>query len=96
MSSVGRGTNDFVWLPNRREFLAGLGALGLAGWAEQTLGKEPPAFGWTGLPDRPEKEPLDFNALATAFDAYVMDPSHGINLRAKDGRQVFPSALEVV
>ena len=23
-----------------------------------------------------------------------MDPAHGVNLRAKDGRQVFPSALE--
>jgi hypothetical protein len=48
------------------------------------------------LPDRPEEKPLDFHALANAFDAYVMDPAHGTNLRAKDGRQVFPSALEGV
>jgi hypothetical protein len=49
---------------------------------------------WSALPDRPEERPLDFHALADAFDAYVMDPAHGLNQRAKDGRQVFPSALE--
>jgi hypothetical protein len=53
-------------------------------------------FGLDGLPDRPEERPLDFHALADAFNAYVMDPAHGVNLRAKDGRQVFPSALEGV
>jgi len=45
-------------------------------------------------PARPEERPLDFHALANAFDAWVMDPAHGLNTIAKDGRQVFPSALE--
>ena len=82
-------------VPSRREFLAGLAALGVASWTE-------PAFAGTGssvwgsLPDRPEERPLDFHALANAFEAYVMNPAHGVNLRAKDGRQVFPSALEGV
>jgi hypothetical protein len=48
------------------------------------------------MPERPSVPPLDFHALAVAFDAYVMDPAHGLNLHAKDGRQVFPSALEGV
>jgi hypothetical protein len=48
------------------------------------------------MPSRPEAQPLDFHALSNAFEAYVMDPAHGTNLRAKDGRQVFPSALEGV
>jgi len=84
------------WTPNRREFLAGLSALGLAGWSGLAIGEVPETQGWSGLPDRPEEQPLDFHALANAFDAYVMDPAHGTNLRAKDGRQVFPSALEGV
>ena len=46
------------------------------------------------MPARPSEPPLDFHALANAFSTYVMDPAHGLNLRAKDGRQVFPSALE--
>jgi hypothetical protein len=83
-------------LPNRREFLAGLAALGLADRALPVIGAVGPAASWSGLPDRPEEQPLDFHALANAFDAYVMDPAHGVNLRAKDGRQVFPSALEGV
>ena len=81
-------------LPNRREFLAGVTALGLTGWAEQGIGWAIEAPGWSGLPARPEERPLDFHALANAFDAWVMDPAHGLNKRAKDGRQVFPSALE--
>ncbi len=84
------------WLFGRREFLAGLTALGLAGWTEHAIGAPAGTHGWSGLPDRPEERPLDFHALAEAFNAYVMDPVHGVNLRAKDGRQVFPSALEGV
>jgi len=83
-------------LPSRREFLAGLAALGLARWTSPAFAA---AAGWAGpggLPSRPEERPLDFHALAEAFNAYVMDPAHGVNLRAKDGRQVFPSALEGV
>jgi len=38
------------WLPNRREFLAGLTALGVAGWAEQGIGWAIEAPGWSGLP----------------------------------------------
>jgi len=89
-SAMGRGD----WLSNRREFLAGVAALGLAGWAEPGIawGAETP--GWSGLPARPDEKPLDFHALANAFDAWVMDPAHGLNTTAKDGRQVFPSALE--
>ena len=96
MSSEKSGMCREGWMPNRREFLAGLAALGLAGWTEQAIGAAPGTFGWSGLPDRPEERPLDFHALASAFDAYVMDPAHGVNLRTKDGRQVFPSALEGV
>ena len=82
------------WLSSRREFLAGLAALGVVGWADKgtSWAKETP--GWSGLPNRPEERPLDFHALASAFDAWVMDPTHGLNTIAKDGRQVFPSALE--
>lgn len=81
---------------NRREFLEGLAALGLAGWAAEAIGLPTGTAGWSGLPDRPRERPLDFHALANAFNSYVMDPAHGTNLRAKDGRQVFPSALEGV
>src|ERR1035437_165202 len=84
------------WLLSRREFLAGLAALGLAGWTESAIGAAAGTSGWSGLPDRPEERPLDFRALADGFDVYVMDPAHGVNLRAKDGRQVFASALESV
>jgi hypothetical protein len=84
------------WITNRREFLAGLASMSLAGFAEQALGAVTGTAGWTGLPDRPEERPLNFKALADAFNAFVMDPAHGTNLRAKDGRQVFPSALEGV
>jgi hypothetical protein len=96
MESGERGVDFGDWTPNRREFLAGLSALGLAGWSGLAIGEAPGSQGWSGLPDRPEEKPLDFHALANAFDAYVMDPAHGTNLRAKDGRQVFPSALEGV
>ena len=82
--------------PNRREFLAGLAAVGLAGWGTQPIGAATGTYSWSGLPDRPAERPMDFHALANAFDAYVMDPAHGVNLRAQDGRQVFTSALEGV
>jgi hypothetical protein len=91
-----RRTDRGNFVPSRREFLAGLAALGLARWTEPAFGAAAGPAGWSGLPDRPEDRPLDFHALANAFDAYVMDPAHGVNLRAKDGRQVFPSALEGV
>ena len=89
-SGIDRG----IWISNRREFLAGLTAIGLAGWSEQAIDAVVGANNWAGLPDRPHERPLDFGALANAFDTYVMDPAHGINTRMKDGRQVFPSALE--
>jgi hypothetical protein len=89
-----RAIRSGIRLPNRREFLAGVTALGLAGWAELGISSAGQTSSWSGLPDRPEERPLDFHALADAFDAYVMDPAHGLNTVAKDGRQVFPSALE--
>jgi hypothetical protein len=95
-SDLKSGLDSGEWLPNRREFLAGAAALGLAGWAEQAIGAPTETTGWSGLPYRPKEQPLDFHALAEAFNSYVMDPAHGVNLRAKDGRQVFPSALEGV
>jgi len=81
-------------LPSRREFLAGGAALGLAGRRAQGIAWALETPGWSGIPARPEERPLDFHALADAFDAWVMDPTHGLNTTAKDGRQVFPSALE--
>jgi hypothetical protein len=94
MDTEERGLDIGGLTTNRREFLAGLAALGVAGWAERAIGATTGTTGWSGLPDRPQEQPLDFHALANAFDAYVMNPVHGTNLRAKDGRQVFPSALE--
>ena len=82
------------WLSSRREFLAGFAALGLIEWADKELAWAEETSGWSGLPARPEDLPLDFHALANAFDTWVMDPAHGLNALAKDGRQVFPSALE--
>jgi hypothetical protein len=74
--------------------MAGFTALGLVGWTDRELAWAEESPGWSGLPDRPEERPLDFHALANAFDAWVMDPAHGLNTVAKDGRQVFPSALQ--
>jgi hypothetical protein len=82
------------WLSSRREFLAGFAALGLSGLADKEIAWAEETPGWSGLPARPEERPLDFHALADAFDAWVMDPAHGLNTTAKDGRQVFPSALQ--
>jgi hypothetical protein len=86
------GSGD--WLSNRRAFLKGVAALGLVNWAEPGILWGADSAGWSGLPARPEEKPLDFHALANAFDAWVMDPAHGLYTIAKDGRQVFPSALE--
>jgi hypothetical protein len=93
MSSEESGMRRSDWLTSRREFLAGLAAVGLAGWAEHGIAADHTP-GWSGLPDRPKEQPLDFHALANAFDAWMMDPAHKLSRRAKDGRQVFPSALE--
>jgi len=82
------------WVSSRREFVAGFAALGLVAWADTEIARAEETPGWSGLPARPEEKPLDFHALANAFDAWVMDPAHGLNTMAKDGRQVFPSALE--
>src|SRR5258708_37515129 len=76
------------WLSSRREFLAGFAALGFVGWADKEVAWAEEASGSNGLPARPEEKPLDFHALANAFDAWVMDPAHGLNTLAKDGRQV--------
>jgi hypothetical protein len=89
-----RETNRGDWLSSRREFLAGFAALGLAGLADMEIAWAEETPRWSGLPARPEDRPLDFHALANAFDAWVMDPAHGLNTTAKDGRQVFPSALQ--
>jgi hypothetical protein len=94
MNFEDHGKDQNGWLASRRQFLAGLAALGLAGWSGQAVGAETDTAGWSGLPERPAEQPMDFRALASAFNTYVMDPAHGVNLRAKDGRQVFPSALE--
>jgi len=94
MSELENGIDRGEWSPNRREFLAGAAALGLSNWAERVFAAETSSPGWNGLPARPEDQPLDYHALADAFDAYLMNPAHGLNLRSKDGRQVFPSALE--
>jgi len=96
MNNAGHSKDGGNWMPNRREFLAGFAALGLAGWTEQIAGALAGTNAWSGLPARPSEPPLDFHALASAFDAYVMDPAHGLNLHTKGGRQVFPSALEGV
>lgn len=82
------------WRTNRRQFLAGAAVLGLAGWADTLLALPARPAGWSELPARPQNPPLDFRSLADAFDAYVMDPAHGVNLRDKNGRQYFASALE--
>lgn len=94
MSSEANGMANDGWMLNRRELLAGLAAFGLAGWTEQVIGAVAGTNSWSGLPARPSEPPMDLHSLANEFNAYVMDPAHGVNLRAKDGRQVFPSALE--
>jgi hypothetical protein len=81
-------------LLNRREFVAGMAGLGMAAWVEEVFGAPSETTDWTGLPSRPQEQPLDFRKIADSFDAYVMDPAHGVNLRGKDGRQFFASALE--
>lgn len=82
------------WQMSRRRFLAGATALGLAGWTGKMFSLPMEPAGWSGLPAKPEQQPLDFRSLADAFDAYVMDSAHGVSLRDKNGRQYFASALE--
>ena len=82
------------WLPSRREFLAGAAAFGILAGTSLASGEQPQSAGWSGLPARPEHQPLDFHQIAHAFDDYVMDSAHGVNRRASDGRQFFASALE--
>jgi hypothetical protein len=81
-------------LPSRREFVAGAAAFGIFAKNNPAIGEGPEMAGWRGLPVRPAQQPLDFRRIADAFDAYVMNPAHGVNRRAKDGRQFFASALE--
>jgi hypothetical protein len=81
-------------LLSRREFLAGAAAFGICAGTRLAPGQEQQMAGWSGLPARPENQPLDFRDIADAFNAYVMDPAHGVNRRANDGRQFFASALE--
>lgn len=78
---------------SRRRFLAAVTA-GVASFPGAGFGAPTEAAGWSGLPARPEQKPLDFRALADAFDVYVMDPAHSVNLRDRTGRQYFASALE--
>ena len=89
-----KAIKSIAWQMSRRRFLAGAAASVVATWEDSGFAAptEPP--GWSRLPARPEQKPLDFRALATAFDAYVMEPAHGVNLRDKTGRQYFASALE--
>jgi len=87
------GSGD--WLSNRREFLKGVAALGFVSWADpEILWGAAETARLSGLPARPKEKPLDFRALANAFDEWVMDPVHALYTVAKDGRQVFPSVLE--
>jgi hypothetical protein len=80
-------------LTSRRQFLAGAAATSLLGSA-RGLAAAPDQAGSSALPPRPVNQPLDFHAFADAFDTYVMNPAHGVNLRDKTGRQYFASALE--
>jgi hypothetical protein len=75
-------------LSSRREFLAGFADVGLVGRADNEPAWAVETSDWSGLPARPEERPLDFNALANDFDAWAMDPAHGLKTIAKDGRQV--------
>ena len=82
------------WQISRRRFLAGVAAAGLAGCTRTLFSLPEELAGWSGFPPRPDQKPLDFAGMANAFDSYVMDPAHGVNLRDKTGRQYFASALE--
>ena len=82
------------WGTSRRRFLVAAAAVGLSGWAHTLFSESRESAGWSGLPAKPDQKPLDFHSLADAFDAYIMDPAHGVSLRDKTGRQYFASALE--
>ena len=80
---------------SRRRFIGGATAAGLAAWmTPSALSMLTELKGWSGLPAKPAQPPLDFHALANAFDSYVMDPANSVNLRDTGGRQYFASALE--
>jgi hypothetical protein len=87
---------DEAWgseaLFNRRKFLAGAAAFGLAPWRAAAFSQ--PVDKWNLLPALPKEKPLDFRMMADAFDAYVMNPDHGVVKRNQHGRQYFVSALE--
>ena len=94
MSDRNTDTPGTFWPTNRRAFIAGAAAAGLAGWMNPAFSMSAePAF-WSGLPAKPAQPPVDFRILADAFEAYVMNPANGVNLRDKNGRQYFASALE--
>jgi hypothetical protein len=82
------------WRTSRRRFLAGAAAVGLSSSPWPCFSMSAETSDWSGLPAQPEEKPLDFSAIADAFDEYVMDPAHGVSLRDKTGRQYFASALE--
>ena len=82
------------WQTSRRRFLAGAVAASLAGCTRTMFSMPAESPGWSGLPPKPDREPLNFGEMADAFDSWVMDPAHGVNLRDKTGRQYFASALE--
>lgn len=94
MDGNATGESTQGWFPNRREFLAVVAAFGICAGTRLASGELPETNGWSGLPRRPEHQPLDFRQIADAFDTYVMDPAHGVNRRANDGRRFFASALE--
>jgi hypothetical protein len=79
---------------SRRNFIAGAAAAGFASYSRTLFSMPGEPDGWNGLPARPDQKPLDFGKVAEAFDSYVMDPLHRVNLRDKTGRQYFASALE--
>jgi hypothetical protein len=94
---MGKEINELIVesrLPSRRKFLASAAAFGIFAGTNLAIGERSQIAGWSGLPARPEQQPLDFRQIANGFDTYVMDPAHGVNRRAKDGRQFFASALE--
>ena len=46
------------------------------------------------LPDRPQTAPLDWQRLANAFDAFVMDPANQVRYETTEGRPAFSAFLE--
>jgi hypothetical protein len=94
MNNLRIATTEAGWQTTRRRFLAGAAAVGLSGCRWPAFSMPAESSNRPALPARPEEKPLDFHAIADSFDAYVMDPAHGVNRRDKAGRQFFTSALE--